>query len=330
MTELLERENQLVSWLNKEKLFDGEKLDSVSGDASFRRYFRFTVGDSSKIAVDAPPQKEDSSKFISIARAYQTKGVPVPSVVAQDLELGFMCLQDFGDVLLADQLNDETCVPLYRKALSLLSDIQSVSSTTEGGLPKFDEQLLRDEFYLFSHWLIKQHLKLELSDAELNIMENSFDVLVNNFSIQPQAGVHRDFHSRNLMCLPDESLGVIDFQDAVIGPITYDAVSLLRDCYVRWPDHVVYGLLAEWHQKHFPDVPWDDLKKWFDLTGMQRHVKASGIFARLCHRDGKQSFLKDIPLTLQYIIDVGKQYPELVDFAALVEEKIAPTMASTL
>jgi aminoglycoside/choline kinase family phosphotransferase len=296
----------------------------VSGDASFRRYFRFIDQGKSYIAVDAPPASEDSRAFASVAASYQQQGVPVPRIYAIDHKLGFYCLEDFGDRLFASALDPQGCHALYREALSHLPKIQSCISTEQGELPAFDEVLLSKEFALFSHWLLEVHLKLTLDTAEQAMLEQTFSFLQKNFFAQPQVGVHRDYHSRNLMLFSNDQIGIIDFQDAVVGPITYDAASLLRDCYQTWPAALVYTWLKPWHGEHYSQYPWPVFKRWFDLTGMQRHIKASGIFARLCHRDGKRAYLHDIPNTLEYLLEVGSQYPECSEFVQLIATKIKP------
>ena len=312
-----QRKADLLTWINNQPEFHSSELDVVSGDASFRRYFRFINENQSFIAVDAPPELEDSHQFVYVSESYLKKGIPVPEVVKVDYDLGFYCQDDFGDEQFADKLNEQSCRELYLKALAHLPAIQSCTETLHGTLPPFDEALLANEFHLFSHWLLLVHLKLSLSETETQIVDDAFGLLQQHFLSQPQVGVHRDYHSRNLMIRPDGSIGIIDFQDAVIGPITYDTVSLLRDCYQVWPDELVTSILREFHQTYHSQYDWQDYKLWFDMTGMQRHIKASGIFARLCYRDGKAGYLNDIPRTLQYLVQVGEQYPELQAFAQI-------------
>ena len=324
------RQNQLIEWINRSTSLRCKKLLMVSGDASFRRYFRFNENGKSFIAVDAPPESEDSRKFAAVAEAYQQHGVSVPIIHAIDHDLGFYCLQDFGDNLFADALEPENCHFLYRDALSHVPAIQSCTNTALGALPSFDDALITTEFELFTHWLLKIHLDLQLSENEQTMIQQTLDFLRSVFFAQPQAGVHRDYHSRNLMLLADNEIGVIDFQDAVIGPITYDAVSLLRDCYQTWPSALVYIWLKEWHKEYYSQYSWSEFKRWFDLTGMQRHIKASGIFARLCHRDGKKGYLQDIPRTLQYLCDVGSQYNQCQQFAEFVKNKVKPAVEQSI
>lgn len=324
------RQKALIKWINSQPDFSCDQLQIVSGDASFRRYFRFDCHARSIIAVDAPPEFEDSQRFVQVAQAYSKYNVPVPKVLSADFSLGFYCLEDFGDKQFADDLSIENCREKYTLALSYLPDIQACQSTEVGLLPKYDEALLSSEFYLFSHWLVEIHLNMSPTEDEKSVMQNAFAFLQKDFMAQPQVGVHRDYHSRNLMELDEKNLGIIDFQDAVIGPVTYDAVSLLRDCYQDWPDEIVIALLKDFHQQHYTQYSWLQFKRWFDLTGMQRHIKASGIFARLCHRDGKSSYLNDIPHTLNYLIEVGQNYPELSDFVKLVRSKVKPMMETSI
>lgn len=332
------REQQLQNWINQDTSFHAERLLMVSGDASFRRYFRFSTQNATVIAVDAPPTHENNEVFINVANAYQAAGIRVPEVLDYSLEQGFMLLQDFGDVMFASAYDHDRIDEFYEKALEALPAIQGVTRTAMGPLPLFDDALLDAEFHLFNHWLLKVHLDLSLPETSWQIIHDAQDKIRRVFLKQPQAGVHRDYHSRNLMltAAPDApetdlpEIGIIDFQDAVTGPVTYDAVSLLRDCYVVWPEEMVYRVLKRWHSKHFSQYEWRDFCFWFDVTGIQRHIKASGIFCRLCHRDGKQGYLNDIPRTLDYVVRYAGKYPELAEFATLVKQEILPAMQRSL
>lgn len=330
MTQKLHRERALAAWINQTSVLHCETLDIVSGDASFRRYFRFNSDGVSYIAVDAPPEFEDSQIFITIAQAYADAGVIVPKVIAHDVAQGFYCLQDFGDAQFSDALNKQTVFDLYLRALDFLPAIQGCTEVEGQSLPLYDDALLASELHLFTHWLISVHLKITLTQQQMAMIDSTYAFLVEVFKQQPQAGVHRDYHSRNLMILPDQSIGVIDFQDAVIGPITYDCVSLLRDCYQAWPDEWIVDILHRHHQQFFAQYAWQDFKRWFDLVGMQRHIKASGIFTRLCHRDGKSGYLKDIPHTLDYLINIGENYPECEKFALWIKDTLKPAMLESL
>lgn len=359
---LQNREAELLHWLQSETQFSVETLLIVSGDASFRRYFRFTCDATSYIAVDAPPEKESNHEFFHIAKSYSAAGVRVPHIVEVDLEKGFWVLEDFGDNLLSDFYSCDVIESLYEKALNALVSIQSVMQADGKPLPAFDDALLDTEFHLFNHWLVEVHLDLELSDVEKGTMLDAQALIRNVFKEQPQAGVHRDYHSRNLMVLSGDSMkctdhsgdatdhlkeatdhseefteiadeqiencqiGIIDFQDAVIGPVTYDAVSLLRDCYVVWPKDMVSRLLSNWLTHIETQYSIDEFTRWFDFVGMQRHIKASGIFCRLSYRDGKSLYLDDIPRTLEYLIDIAAQYPETKRFSDLIANKVLPAV----
>lgn len=321
-----QRRHELIEWINNQDGFELSELEMVSGDASFRRYFRFHHNGRSIIAVDAPPEYENSRQFVEVAKSYAELGLPVPEIYCFDFDKGFYCQQDFGNVQFSANLNLQTADELYQKALALLPKIQQCTTTNEATLPAFDGPLLEREFYLFSHWLIEVHLGITLAPEEQANMQKTFGFLSEQFLQQPQVGVHRDYHSRNLMLLDTDTIGVIDFQDAVVGPITYDAVSLLRDCYQNWPSETVDKWLKQFYQRYYTQYVWQDFKRWFDFTGMQRHIKASGIFARLCHRDGKATYLKDVPATLKYIIDVASKYPQSEAFGRLVADKILPAV----
>lgn len=321
-----DRAQELLNWLQNESGFAAQNFHLISGDASFRKYYRFSHNEQNLIAVDAPPPMEDCGKFIDIAQSYLSYHVPVPKVLAADIEQGFMCLEDFGDVMLSHKLESEDIFLWYSKAISHLAQIQNATATELGPLPTFDDALLESEFHLFNHWLLEVHLGLELTETQWRVIHEAQKYLAEAFKAQPQVGVHRDYHSRNLMIVNDEQVGIIDFQDAVVGPVTYDIVSLLRDCYVVWSDDFVTQLLQNWHQQCYSSVPWPEFRHWFDCTGLQRHIKASGIFARLWHRDGKAGYLNDIPRTLQYIVTVGKQVEECTKLAELVEEIVIPAV----
>lgn len=323
------RKAGLVSWLQQNKLLQGDCLEPLFGDAGFRNYYRFEHLGVSCIAVDANPEQEKNHEFWHIAHAYKEGGILVPGIKAADLELGFFCLQDFGSVLLADKLAPDTVAAWYSKALAILPELQKVCRTSAGALPLYDEALIRRDFGLFQHWLLEEYLQLDLSNERQQMLAQLYQILRDNFFQQPQVGVHRDFHSRNLMLVGGE-IGVIDFQDAAIGPVTYDAVSLLRDCYISWPQELILPLLQQWHQLYYSQYSWQQFKHWFDLTGIQRHLKAAGIFARLYLRDNKNTYLADIPRTLDYVIQVAQDYPQLAELAHWCKQEIQPKILRTL
>lgn len=322
-----EREQELTQWLQAGFENPHLALELVSGDASFRRYFRVLNHKKPAIAVDAPPPHENCTLFLHVAEAYRQQGVRVPEVFLADEEQGFMVLEDFGNRLLLAELTELTRDALYAPAIAELPAIAKVTQTQAGALPPFDRDHIGRENALFTDWLMGTHLKLDLSAQEQDCVEAALTTITDNAIAQPQVGVHRDYHARNLMLLDGDAAGVIDFQDAVLGPVTYDLVSLLRDCYVEWEDEWVYSKLSEWAELMvgagvMEPVAAEQLKRWFDLMGIQRHVKASGIFCRLCHRDGKASYLEDVPRTLSYIVRVAANYPELAEFSDFVKNRV--------
>ncbi len=333
-----QRRDQLGHWAhqvlsqNLPQDMGSAELSMVSGDASFRRYFRLTMAADSWICVDAPADKEDNPAFVNIARAWRAEGVHVPEVIAYDFDAGFMLLEDFGDQLLwpalhAPDSNDERRHQLYKKAIDELLNIQKVSMD---GLPQYDEELLQREMSLFTDWLCGQQLGMTLSTAEQTMLASVCQELTRSALAQPQVVVHRDYHSRNLMLCADGRTGVIDFQDAVAGPVSYDLVSLLRDCYVHWPPHLVQDLLVYYYRsaaaQGIHGMPLADFTRSFDLMGMQRHLKAAGIFARLNIRDGKNGYLGSIPNTCRYLHDISLQYPEFSDFSDWLETRFMPAL----
>ena len=333
---LQRRQAQLELWLKKQFCHDNVTLTTVSGDASFRRYFRFTHQNENFIAVDAPPAQENSRFFVLIAEAYALQNLNVPRVIDADFDLGFMCLSDLGDTLLFEKLNEENTQSdvemYYQQALDLLPNVAKVTDITSEKLPLYDRAFFKRELDLFDQWFLAKHLNITLDHTEKAQLEQVFELLINRALEQPRVGVHRDFHARNLMIDSNENLAVIDFQDAVIGPITYDAVSLLRDCYIKWPNELVDHLLAYFKRQmsqHFTELNQIDEQTfigWFDWMGLQRHLKVCGIFSRLYHRDGKSGYLADLPRVVTYIHEVAGRYSELNDLVQLIENKVLPAM----
>jgi aminoglycoside/choline kinase family phosphotransferase len=308
-------------------------LEPVSGDASFRRYFRAygeTAGRrTSWIAVDAPPDKENSRPFVRIADHWHAAGVRVPTLIATDVEQGFMLLEDFGDRLLLPALNDADADRLYGRAFAALHRIQSVAADT---LPPYDEALLQREMGLFNEWFVERLLGLELSAEELAMLDRARSDLVDSALSQNQVSVHRDYHARNLMLLDDDGLGIIDFQDAVRGPVTYDLVSLLRDAYIRWPDarvaQWVEQFRCELQARGMTDATAAQFLAQFDLMGVQRQLKVLGIFSRLYLRDGKAGYLPDMPRTFGYLYRACARYPAMAGLHAFLKHRILPAMAA--
>jgi N-acetylmuramate 1-kinase len=320
-----------VDWLGRERpdIRPAGDLLTVSGDASFRRYFRLPctegVSAGALIAVDAPPEKENSRPFVAIARALRAHGVHVPEVIAADFGLGFMLLEDFGDTLLRPELTDHAVDALYTRAMQALLHLLACDEVPGHVLPAYDRQRLMDEMSLLRDWFIPRYLGMSLNTEQQSVLENAFVTIADAVRAQPQVFVHRDYHSRNLMLLGDDKargeIGVIDFQDAVTGPITYDLVSLLRDAYVVWPqadvEKWVKQFAAMLRKEHrLAGVDDATFLRWFDWMGAQRHLKVVGIFARLSLRDGKHAYLDDIPLVFNYLLAEIRPYPE---FHALFE-----------
>ncbi|MCB1772388.1 MAG: phosphotransferase [Gammaproteobacteria bacterium] len=307
-------------------------LAPASADASFRRYFRltFTDGDS-LVAMDAPPAQEDCGPFVRVETLLRDAGLHAPEILSRDLEQGFLLLEDLGSRSYLDALDDQSADPLYGDAMQALLTMQR--DVPFGGLPPYDRALLEREMRLFDEWLLQRHLGIELDRSTRRMLDAAKEALVANALAQPVVCVHRDYHSRNLMVVDGFNPGIIDFQDAVAGPVTYDLVSLLRDCYVRWDDARVDAWVADYWQAArraglLSDVSASRFLRWFDLMGVQRQLKASGIFARLNHRDGKPGYLADIPRTLGYIVAVGERRTEIADLAALVSDRVLPQLAA--
>jgi len=266
--------------------------------------------------MDAPPDKEDCRAFIHITDLIRKAGVNSPEVIAQDLEQGFLLLSDLGTRAYLDHLDESHADSMYEDAIDALIKMQAI----EDGLPPYDEKRLLDEMMLFETWYLNKHLSVELDDEEQTMLDAMFLLLITNAQKQPQVFVHRDYHSRNLMLLDEHNPGVIDFQDAVIGPVTYDLVSLFKDCYIEWPREKVEAWLDLYLSKTSRDIERAEFIRWFDLIGVQRHLKVLGIFSRLNYRDDKHQFLDDLPLTLKYVIDTCNLYTELKPLKDLLDK----------
>ncbi len=346
------RLQQLTQWIHQD--YPNATIKVASADASFRRYFRVSNFDNSGktiIAMDAPPEQEDCTPFIDVTKRLHDAGVHAPEIIRQDLEQGFLLLEDFGNTPYLDVLNNETADQLYGDALQALLKIQTADTND---LPEYDEAFLQQEMQLMPEWFLKTHLGITTTNEQQKTIDRILAVITASVLQQPQVFVHRDYHSRNLMVLNEHhvtspkngdiielstskneaasslkvggctstplsrtassNVGVIDYQDAMLGPISYDLVSLLRDCYIQWPNEKI----AKWilaYKKQAEDaelmtkVPDATFIQWFDYMGLQRHIKVLGIFARLNHRDGKAHYLDDLPLTLHYVMEVANKYP---------------------
>jgi aminoglycoside/choline kinase family phosphotransferase len=332
------RTTQLNKWA-REQLVDmsihvtGDNfLVSASDDASFRRYFRYEDTGSSYIFVDAPPEQEDSKPFVTVAGYLKAAGLNAPVVYQTDLGQGFMMLSDLGRRLylsdFEDSLSEETLIDdRIDDALTAIRSMQSIHEP----LPRYDESLLRTEMDLFPDWFLKQQLGLSLSEHESRMLEDVCRLLVENAQQQPQVFVHRDFHSRNLMVTDKQSPGILDFQDAVSGPITYDLVSLVRDCYFEFPEEKIAEYVERFREMliendEISDIDAKHFRRWFDLMGLQRHIKCAGIFSRLNIRDSKSGYLPDIPLVVRYMFEACAPYPELHEFRDWLAEVVEPRM----
>jgi aminoglycoside/choline kinase family phosphotransferase len=339
----INRQKKLNNWLIQQPELTGQpalklapdiQFETVAGDASFRRYCRVkaNIGDTKMtfIGVDADPRYEDNQAFCHISSLLRRQGLNVPHVLQAELEQGFMLLTDLGNKLYLDELNPENANHLYSSAIDDIIRMQVIPETELNQLPLYDEKALNDEMLLFNEWFIKAHLKLELSAQESQLIQNTFDRLAQNALEQPQVFVHRDYHSRNLMITETHVPGIIDFQDAVVGAISYDLVSLLKDCYIEWPHQMVVNWCQYFYNRQSvlqtTSVSFNDFFKQFELMGMQRHIKVLGIFCRLFYRDGKASYLNDLALTFKYLIETSLRYEEFKDFHQLLEQKIQPNM----
>ena len=328
----MDRQLQLTTWLNS-TLDQSFTLTTASADASFRRYFRVHLPDAFRghhtlIAMDAPPPQEDCAPFVKIAQLLLDAGLNAPQVLAQDLINGFLLLTDLGDTTYLSQLNIEPAnvshaQKLYSDATNALIKLQLASQV--GTLPDYDEALLTREMQLFPDWYISKHLGITLDAEQQAVLNNTFNVLNQNILAQGQVTVHRDYHSRNLMVTEVNNPGVLDFQDAVYGAITYDLVSLLKDAYIEWEEEqIIDWAVRYWQPAKRAGLPVpDDFSEFyrdFEWMGAQRHIKVLGIFARLSHRDGKNGYLKDMPLVMRYLRKVCERYVELRPMLRLLNQ----------
>lgn len=325
---MAQRLGALQSWLSQVLERENVSITPASIDASFRRYYRCSFNGEndgrSLIVMDAPPDKETTAPFIHVSHLLNSVGLNAPEILSANLEQGFLLLTDLGQEDYLSALNDSTVDALYADALYALLVMQTTLTEAARSLPVYDTIFLCQEMELFREWYLARHSGLVLSDEQQADMDTVFKLLAGSAVAQPQVFVHRDYHSRNLMVVSDNNPGILDFQDAMFGPVTYDLVSLLRDCYIAWPRaQVETWALAYLHRVQgaavinagVGDV---ELLQWFDWMGVQRHLKAAGIFARLSLRDNKHGYLDDIPRTLGYVCDVCGSYPELAPLAEII------------
>jgi len=327
----------LRQWLERDLGMRQYDIAPASADASFRRYFRVTrAGQASLIVMDAPPGKEDVGPYLRVAAMLQEIGVHAPRILQRSERDGFLLLTDLGTTMYLPELTRPgQADPLYADALAALVQMQARGVQAAAQLPPYDEKLLRFEMSLFPDWLLQRHLSLELSPRERQVLQQAMTALVANALEQPQVFVHRDYHSRNLMVCPEANPGIIDFQDAVRGGLTYDLVSLLRDSYIAWPQERVVGWATEFRRLALAAglaTGRDEAQflRWFDLMGVQRHLKVGGIFARLFHRDGKSGYLADIPRTLQYAVDSCARHADFAELGELVGTRVLPAVIAGL
>ena len=323
----MERLQRLTTWtqgiLHEVLGADLVRLEPASADASFRRYFRAFTDHGSHIVMDAPPAHEDCRPWLHVARLFRAAGVNTPEILAENLAEGFLLISDLGSTTYLAALTEDNADALYRDANAALVKIQLASHP--GELPPYDAELLMREMRLFPEWYLSRHLCVDLDDAQRQVLEDTFQRILANNLAQPRVYVHRDWHSRNLMRTGTDNPGVIDFQDAVYGPITYDLVSLYKDAYIRWDEErVLDWTVRYWEVARKARLPvqadFGDFYRDFEWMGVQRHIKVLGIFARLCHRDGKDGYLKDMPLVMDYLRRACQRYNGLGDLLRLLDQ----------
>lgn len=318
-----ERENVLKEWLFSILKNNDFTLTPLYGDASFRRYYRLVHQGLTQVVMDAPPGKEDLEPFIHIDQVLAQNGILTPKIIAHDLELGFLLMSDFGDVLLLNVLNSETVANYYQQAMDTLLTIQTCS-IDDPKLPDFNNAFMMKEMDLCPEWFFKHYLSLAFTNEEQDLLQSSMHAIAQEVAEQPLVFIHRDYHSRNLMLTEDQTMAVIDFQDAMRGPLTYDLVSLLKDCYIAWPRTKTLEWVAYFHQ-HSPQAQSYSLAEFiraFDLCGLQRHLKVLGVFSRLKLRDNKPGYIKDLPLTLSYVLECTAIYKELHPLHQLLQQRV--------
>ncbi|MEO6185286.1 MAG: phosphotransferase [Steroidobacteraceae bacterium] len=329
------RLQSLSHWLESQGGFDLQRIVPASADASFRRYFRLGRMDGTTcIGMDAPPEHEDLATYLRVSQLLEQCGIHVPHVHAFDTGLGFAVLEDLGSTHLLTALNSGgDAGQMYADALHTLTRLQLAGERASLHLPPYDRPTLLREMQLLPEWYCRRHLQYEPSVAELALLAETFEFLTAEALAQPQVFVHRDYHSRNLMITAQRSPGVIDFQDALRGPVGYDLASILKDCYVEWPRERIESWLAQHRERllaggdegvALAGQSLQQFLRWFDLIGLQRHLKVLGIFARLFWRDGKPGYLADLPRTLGYVRATAQAYPELAAFSQFVELRLAP------
>jgi N-acetylmuramate 1-kinase len=318
------RKHLLQKWLKESCLLDTVSLHPMPGDASFRRYFRVELSDQSYVAMDAPTERDACKPYIAISHALRAHGLKAPEIIHEDLAHGFLLLTDFGDQQLLKALNPNNVLKLYTQALEALAVLQNCRHVEGWKVPPFTAHFMQQELVLFKEWFLETYLNLMLSAEIENMLEKLFHFLANEAAKQPQVFMHRDYHSANLMWLSNKEVGILDFQDAFYGPLTYDLVSLLRDCYIDWPEETITQLVLQYKTRLNLPVSEDEFLYWFDLMGLQRHLKALLTFSRKYARDQNKNYLQYIPRTLNYIDTISKRYPETNDFHYFLRNSVIP------
>ncbi len=319
------RKHLIQKWLTDTCHLDHVILHPMQGDASFRRYFRVQLPNHlSYVAMDAPVEREACKPYIAISKALRDLGLKAPEIIEADLGHGFLLLTDFGDRQLLKELTKTNAPQLYSKALDALAVLQRCQIVDGWKIQPFTAHFMQQELMLSKEWFLETHLKITLSTEDENMLEKFFQFLALTAANQPQVFMHRDYHSANLMCLPESQVGILDFQDAFYGPVTYDVVSLLRDCYIDWPDEMIRKLVMEYHERLNLSVSKDEFFYWFEMMGLQRHLKALLTFARKFERDHNKNYLPHIPRTLKYIEKVSQSYPETQAFYQFLNNVILP------
>ncbi len=314
---------ELIAWLSDVLQGDISSIQFASEDASFRRYFRIVHNSRSYIVMDAPVEHLQIEIFVKIAKKFLQFGINVPEIYEWNKQKGFALIFDFGSTTYLDILTQSNADALYADAIDSLIRLQLATSSDPDFLPPYDSKLLNQEMDLFRDWYLPGYKKISLTHEISDVLEHSFDILTKKALEQPRVWVHLDYHSRNLMFVENRNPGIIDFQDAVTGPITYDLMSLLRDCYIVWPADKIQQWIRLYLNKAEQtgvsiDFEPDQFVEWFDWMGIQRHIKVAGIFSRLCYRDGKRKFLDDIPTVMAYLESVSGKYRELEPLHKLV------------
>jgi len=310
--------NKIKEWL-KTTPYKSHTIEIASADASFRKYYRLTDGDTTVLLMDSSLEKESLKPFLDVTKKLLHVDINAPQILEQNLEDGYLIIKDFGNTHYLNILDENNFKTLYSKAIDCIIEMQKADVA---GLPTYDKEFLHVEMDLMKDWYLEKKLNLKLNDSQKELIATTLDAISDVVLEQPQdVFVHRDFHSRNIMITPNNEIGVIDYQDAMNGAITYDLVSLLKDCYIEYERENIEKLVLELRDKKNLDVDDETFIKWFDFMGMQRHIKVLGIFSRLHLRDNKDGYLKDIPLTLKYLLNTASRYDETKELAEFLSDK---------